>query len=226
MEPVGLVIFDCDGVLVDSELIGCRVEAEALTRAGFRVTPEEILERFTGVTSSETFRTLEQEQGRRLPEGFAQHVGAAIREAFARELQAIAGIHAALERITLPVCVASSSSPARLGHSLRLVRLFERFTPHIFSAHAVRRGKPAPDLFLHAAERMRMPPARCLVIEDSVFGVHAGVAAGMRVLGFTGGSHCSPGHPERLRDAGAERIFAEMNLLPDLLAGTARTAVL
>jgi HAD superfamily hydrolase (TIGR01509 family) len=217
-EPVDLLIFDCDGVLIDSEVIGCRIEAEALTGAGLRITLEEILDRFTGVTSKETFRTLQREQGRRLPADFAQRVGAAIRAAFERELMAIAGIHAALERIHLPVCVASSSSPARLEHSLRVTRLFERFTPQIFSAMAVDRGKPAPDLFLYAAERMATLPARCLVIEDSIAGVQAGVAAGMRVLGFTGGSHCAPDHAERIRSAGAERTFADMTLLPALLA--------
>jgi HAD superfamily hydrolase (TIGR01509 family) len=219
--PIDLLIFDCDGVLIDSELIGCRVEAEALTGAGLRITLEEILERFTGITSKETFRTLEEEQGRRLPAGFAQRVGAAIRTAFERELRAIAGIHAALERIEVPVCVASSSSPARLEHSLRVTRLFERFTPRIFSTTAVGRGKPAPDLFLYAADRMATAPARCLVIEDSIPGVQAGVAAGMRVLGFAGGSHCAPDHALRLRDAGAARTFADMTLLPCLLAATA-----
>jgi HAD superfamily hydrolase (TIGR01509 family) len=219
--PLELVIFDCDGVLIDSELIGCRIEAEALRRAGLRITLEEILERFTGVTSKETFQTLEREQGRRLPANFAQRVGAEIRTAFERELVAIAGIHAALARIELPVCVASSSSPARLEHSLRVTRLFERFTPWIFSATAVGRGKPAPDLFLHAAERMATPAAGCVVIEDSLPGVQAGVAAGMRVLGFTGASHSRPGHAERLRAAGATRTFADMTQLPDLLATSA-----
>ena len=219
--PFELVIFDCDGVLIDSELIGCRVEAEALSQAGLRITLEEILERFTGVTSKETFRTLEREQGRRLPADFTQRVGAAIRAAFERDLVAIAGIHAALARIEVPVCVASSSSPARLEHSLKVVRLFERFTPRIFSATAVGRGKPAPDLFLHAAQRMATPPARCVVIEDSIPGVQAAVAAGMRVLGFTGASHCSPDHPDRLRAAGAAQTFADMTLLPSLLAASA-----
>ena len=218
---IALVIFDCDGVLIDSELIGCRVEVEALTRAGLRITLEEILERFTGITSKETFRTLEREQGRQLPADFAQRVGVATRAAFERELVAIAGIHAALERIALPVCVASSSSPARLEHSLRVTRLFERFTPRIFSAVTVGRGKPAPDLFLHAAARMATPPARCLVVEDSIPGVQAGVAAGMRVLGFTGGSHCAPDHSLRLLAAGAARAFADMTLLPGLLAAGA-----
>jgi HAD superfamily hydrolase (TIGR01509 family) len=214
-----LVIFDCDGVLVDSELIGCRVEAEELTRLGLDITAEQILERFTGATAAETFRTLEAEHGQALPEGFVPRVKEAIRAAFTRELRAVAGVAAALEQIALPMCVASSSDPARIEHSLRLVGLFERFAPHIFSASAVERGKPAPDLFLYAARRMATPPRHCVVIEDSSRGAQAGVAAGMRVLGFAGGSHCRPGHDERLRAAGAERVFADMSQLPGLIAG-------
>jgi HAD superfamily hydrolase (TIGR01509 family) len=221
MRPTELVIFDCDGVLVDSELIGCRIEAEELSRLGLAITGEEILERFAGATAAETFRTLEAEHGQPLPADFVPRVKAAILAAFGRELQAIAGIAAALERITLPVCVASSSDPARIEHSLAVVGLLERFAPHIFSAAAVERGKPAPDLFLHAARCMDTPPGRCVVIEDSVRGVQAGVAAGMRVLGFAGGSHCRPGHDQRLRAAGAERVFANMTRLPELIAGRA-----
>jgi HAD superfamily hydrolase (TIGR01509 family) len=213
-----LVIFDCDGVLVDSEVIGCRVEAEELGRVGIGVTAAQILERFTGATAAETFRTLEAEHGLKLPEGFVLRVKNAILAAFTAELRAIEGVAAALERIALPVCVASSSDPARIEHSLKTVGLLERFAPHIFSASAVARGKPAPDLFLHAAARMGVAPAHCVVIEDSLRGVEAGVAAGMRVLGFAGGSHCRPGHDERLRAAGAERVFADMARLPELLA--------
>jgi HAD superfamily hydrolase (TIGR01509 family) len=217
-EPVALLIFDCDGVLVDSEPIGCRVEADLLSAAGFAITPEEILARFTGVTAHETFRTLEAERGRRLPEGFEARVRQETRAAFARELAAIAGVALALERIALPVCVASSSDPARIEHSLAVTGLLGRFAPHLFSAAAVARGKPAPDLFLHAAARMTTPPARCLVIEDSLAGVRAAVAAGMRCFGFTGGSHCPPDHAACLAAAGAMRTFASMSELPDLLA--------
>ena len=219
MPRTGLVIFDCDGVLVDSELIGCRVEALALSRLGLAITAEEILERFTGATAAETFRTLEAEHGQPLPEDFVPQVKEAIRAAFTRELRAVAGVAAALDQIALPMCVASSSDPARIEHSLRLVGLFERFAPHVFSASAVERGKPAPDLFLYAARRMATPPRHCVVIEDSSRGAQAGVAAGMRVLGFAGGSHCRPGHDERLRAAGAERVFANMSQLPGLIAG-------
>jgi HAD superfamily hydrolase (TIGR01509 family) len=214
-----LVIFDCDGVLVDSEVIGCRVEAEELGRVGIGVTAAQILERFIGATAAETFRTLEAEHGRKLPEGFVLRVKDAILAAVTAELRAIEGVAAALERIALPVCVASSSDPARIEHSLKTVGLLERFAPHIFSASAVARGKPAPDLFLHAAARMGVAPAHCVVIEDSLRGVEAGVAAGMRVLGFAGGGHCGLGHGERLRAAGAERVFAQMALLPELIAG-------
>jgi HAD superfamily hydrolase (TIGR01509 family) len=217
-EPVELVIFDCDGVLVDSELIGCRVEAEELSRAGFPITADEILRRFTGITARETFRTLEAERGRPLPEGFDERVRQEIRAAFARELAAVAGVALALGRIALPVCVASSSDPARIEHSLKVTGLLERFAPHLFSAAVVARGKPAPDLFLHAAARMATPPTRCLVVEDSVAGVQAAVAAGMRVLGFTGASHCPPDHAACLETAGAMRTFAAMPELPDLLA--------
>jgi HAD superfamily hydrolase (TIGR01509 family) len=217
-EPVELVIFDCDGVLVDSELIGCRVEAEELSRAGFAITADEILRRFTGITARETFRTLEAERGQRLPEGFDERVRQEICAAFAQELAAVAGVAQALGRIALPVCVASSSDPTRIEHSLKVTGLLERFAPHLFSAAAVARGKPAPDLFLHAAARMATPPARCLVVEDSVAGVQAAVAAGMRVLGFSGASHCPPGHAACLEAAGAIRTFAAMPELPDLLA--------
>ena len=204
-------------MLVDSELIGCRVEAEALGRLGIAITAEQILERFIGATAAETFRTLEAEHGQPLPADFVPQVKAGILAAFTRELKAIAGIAAALERIELPVCVASSSEPARIEHSLKVVGLFERFTPHIFSASAVERGKPAPDLFLYAAQSLAVAPARCLVIEDSGRGVEAGVAAGMRVLGFAGGSHCGPGHGERLKACGAERVFTDMSQLPALI---------
>jgi HAD superfamily hydrolase (TIGR01509 family) len=218
MRRTELVIFDCYGVLVDSELIGCRVEAEELAREGISITAEAILERFTGATAAETFRTLAAEHGKALPDSFVARVKAEICAAFSRELQAIAGIAAALERIALPVCVASSSDPLRIEHSLRTVGLLERFAPHVFSAAEVARGKPAPDLFLHAARRMGATPGDCTVIEDSGRGVEAGIAAGMRVLGFAGGSHCRPGHGARLQALGAERVFAEMSLLPELLA--------
>jgi HAD superfamily hydrolase (TIGR01509 family) len=137
---------------------------------------------------------------------------------FAASLEAMPHIDETLAAIALPVCVASSGPPEKISASLNRAGLHGRFAPHIFSAVQVRNGKPAPDLFLFAAERMRTAPARCLVIEDSVSGIAGAIAAGMTVLGFHGGSHCGPGYGDRLRDAGAAMIFDDMRELPGLIA--------
>lgn len=212
-----LVIFDCDGVLIDSELIGCGVDAEELSRAGIEITADEILERFAGTTSREMYAALEAEHGRRLPDGFAARVRALTDAAFAEHLAPVEGVEGVLDRLHARRCVASSSSMRRLQVTLGLTGLWERFTPHVFSAEAVARGKPAPDLFLHTAASMGVPRAGCLVIEDSVNGVLAAVAAEMRVFGFTGASHCPPGHGKRLSAAGAALVFTEMARLPELI---------
>ena len=141
----------------------------------------------------------------------------AIDAAFERDLQVIPGFTRRSTGCRCASCVASSSTLARLRHSLGLTGLYARFAPHVFSAEQVARGKPAPDLFLHAAAAMGCAPARCLVIEDSVSGVRGAVAAGMRVWGFIGGGHCADGHDGRLREAGAERVFDHMPDLPALL---------
>jgi HAD superfamily hydrolase (TIGR01509 family) len=215
----GLIIFDCDGVLVDSEVLSARIEAEELGAAGITISAEEMLARFTGIASRDAYAILEAEQAIGLPAGFGERALERLHAVFERELEAVRGIRAALETIDRPVCVASSSEPARIERSLRIVGLHERFAPHLFSAAMVARGKPAPDLFLHAASRMGVAPAECVVIEDSVPGVRAGVAAGMRVIGFAGASHCGPGHCNRLRGAGADRVLADMAELPRSLDG-------
>ena len=148
-------------------------------------------------------RDLELQFGRSLAADFGARHTARLRLLFEAELRATTGIEAVLDALTGKVCVASSSTPDRLRHALGLVGLYERFAPHIFSAVQVRRGKPAPDLFLYAAARMDAEPAQCLVIEDSLAGVEAAVAAGMTAIGFIGGSHCRPGHAERLKALGA-----------------------
>ena len=156
--------------------------------------------------------------GRSLPDDFHTQVYAEIFRLFAVSLEATPHIDEALAAIALPVCVASSGPPEKISASLNRVGLWDRFAPHIFSAVQVRNGKPAPDLFLFAAAQMQAAPARCLVIEDSLAGIAAAVAAGMPVLGFYGGSHCRPGHGDRLRAAGAVAVFADMRQLPDLIA--------
>ena len=141
------------------------------------------------------------------------------------DLKAIAGVADAIAAIDLPKCVASSGVPEKIRHGLECAGLYELLSPHIFSAVQVARGKPAPDLFLYAAKEMGAAPERCLVIEDSVPGVTGAVAAGMTVLGFHGGSHCLPGHGEKLRDAGAALLFDDMRQLPDLILRVGAAAV-
>jgi HAD superfamily hydrolase (TIGR01509 family) len=214
-----LVIFDCDGVLIDSEVIACRIDAEELTRVGYPISSAEVVARFAGVTARETYATVEAELGRPLPAGFSEQVRARIAAAFETELVAIPGARAALTGLGRPVCVASSSGPEKLAASLRLVGLYDLVAPHVFSARAVGRGKPAPDLFLHAAAQRGVEPQRCLVIEDSVAGVTGARLAGMTAFGFHGASHCGPDHAEALQRAGAARLFADMRRLPALIAG-------
>jgi len=136
---------------------------------------------------------------------------------FERDLEAIRGIHDALDLITQRVCVASSGSHQRMRVSLGSTSLYERLAPNIFSASQVKNGKPAPDLFLFAASEMKVPPERCVVIEDSVAGIAGARAARMTVFGFCGGSHCGPGYAEILRQTGADLTFDEMRQLPELV---------
>jgi len=214
-----LVIFDCDGVLIDSEALAQRVEAACLAEHGFAIPIEEIAQRYLGISAAAMFADLEQRFGRPLPDGFAELLSRRIATLFEAELAVMPGVAALIDRIEAAVCVASSSRPERLRHTLSLVGLHHRFAPNIFSATQVARGKPAPDLFLFAAERMGVAPSACVVIEDSVPGVQAGVAAGMRVMGFTGGGHCAPGHGSRLLEAGATTVFDRMDKLAPALAG-------
>jgi HAD superfamily hydrolase (TIGR01509 family) len=213
-----LVIFDCDGVLVDSEVISCRAHAQTLTRHGYPITADEVLERFLGRSMRQATLEVEAELGRRLPDDFSSQTYAEIFRLFATSLEATPHIAEALEEIALPVCVASSGPPEKISASLNRVGLYDRFAPHIFSAVQVRHGKPAPDLFLFAAEQMQTAPARCLVIEDSIAGIEGAIAAGMPVLGFHGGSHCREGYGRKLQAAGAAAIFDDMRQLPELIA--------
>ena len=219
-----LVIFDCDGVLVDSEVISCRAHAETLTRHGYPITSEQVLERFLGRSMRQATIEVEAELGRRLPDDFQSRTYAEIFRLFAASLEATPHIGEALARITVPVCVASSGPPEKISASLNRTGLYDRFAPHIFSAVQVRHGKPAPDLFLFAAERMQTAPERCLVIEDSVAGIAGAIAAGMPVLGFHGGSHCREGYGKKLQDAGTAMTFDDMRQLPDLIARIGRNA--
>jgi HAD superfamily hydrolase (TIGR01509 family) len=212
-----LVIFDCDGVLVDSEVISCRAHAETLTRHGYPISADQVLDRFLGVSEREARLMIEHETNRKLPEDFELQVNQATLQSYADDLRAISYVGEAIAAIGVPKCVASSGTPDKIRHGLTCTGLHDLLAPHIFSASQVKRGKPAPDLFLFAADQMQATPARCLVIEDSVPGVTGARAAGMTVFGFHGGSHCRPGHVDRLRAAGAAVIFDDMRELPGMI---------
>ena len=212
-----LIIFDCDGVLVDSEVISCRAHADVLSRHGYPITQQQVFDRFLGRSTRQANSEVEAELGRALPDDFHVQLQDELFRSFEADLEAVPHIHSALDTITQTVCVASSGSHPRMRVTLGRACLYDRFAPNIFSASQVIHGKPAPDLFLFAAGQMNVPPERCLVIEDSVPGVTGGRAAGMTVLGFHGGSHCRPGYGEDLRVAGATATFDDMRQLPGLI---------
>ena len=220
-----MVIFDCDGVLVDSELIALGVTRRRLDAAGLRMTDEETRKRFLGQRLDSVISRIESELGTLLPKEFPDELSREILSAFARELKGVEGVRQAVEGLRARLCVASSSAPGRVRHSLRLAGYETMFAPNIFSATEVAEGKPSPDLFLHAARVMGAAPKDCLVIEDSVAGVVAARAAGMTVFGFIGASHFSPlDEGAHLTAAGAELLFADMARLPDLVAARAARA--
>ena len=212
MAEVELVIFDCDGVLIDSERLGVEVDTAVVRELGWPLSEVEVIERFVGRSDRDNRATIEAHLGRKLPADWLETIENRYREAFADRLTPVDGVLDALEQITLPSCVASGATHAHLRFTLGLTGLYDRFAGRIFSSEDVARGKPAPDLFLHAAERMEADPARCVVIEDSRPGVEAARAAGMRVLAFAGG--LTPA--ERL-DGPDTVVFDDMRELPGLL---------
>ena len=205
------VIFDCDGVLVDTELISNTVLAGLLTDAGLPTTLELCLRDYRGRSLTSVMALAEARHGAPLPADIPQRYYAAAEARFAVELSPIAGVLEALEAIDLPMCVASSGPHHKMALTLRETGLWERFEGRIFSATEVARGKPAPDLFLHAAQVMGFDPASTAVVEDSVPGVQAARAAGMRALAFAADTDAAA-----LADAGGE-VFEDMAALPDLL---------
>jgi HAD superfamily hydrolase (TIGR01509 family) len=209
-----LVIFDCDGVLVDSDRISLRIQAERISALSLEMSYEECVRDFLGLGMPATLRILTGRLGRPPPDGWEEELDAAVRDGFRRELTPVPGIVEALEGIELPACVASSGSQEKMRLTLGLTGLWDRFAGRIFSADEVKRGKPAPDLFLHAASRMSTPPERCIVVEDSPFGIAAAKAAGMSALGFAAVTPAA-------RLDGANAVFTAMEDLPGLISGVA-----
>jgi len=216
---IDLVVFDCDGVLVDSEVIACRAVVDTLAAFGQVMAAESIAERFTGVSNRDMYAALAADLGGALPEDFDATMKRHAFELFERELKAIAGLETVLPLLAMAKCVASSSLPDDLLWKLRRTDLLRWFPPAaIFSTALVARGKPAPDIFLYAAAKMGASPQRSVAIEDSAPGIVAAKAAGMTVFGFAGGSHCRLGHDARLAAAGADLVFSDMRELPSLIA--------
>lgn len=216
-----LVIFDCDGVLVDSEILACDVQARALTRYGLTISGAEVARRFLGMSAKDMRAALEIDLGRSLPDDHETRCGEELFGLFRQELKPVAGIAEIIEGISAAGharCVASSSSPERIALALDVTGLHDHFRPEIFSSTMVRRGKPAPDLFLHAADAMGYDPDSCVVVEDSVNGIRAARSAGMRSLGFLGGIHCPPAHGDDLVAAGADRVCRDATELARALA--------
>jgi HAD superfamily hydrolase (TIGR01509 family) len=214
-----VVIFDCDGVLVDSEVIALAVTRRKLSEAGLSLSDQETRERFLGMRQDSVLERIEDELGGPLPKAFAADLAREILAAFAGELKGVEGVRQAVGGLPARVCVASSSAPERLSFALRVTGYEDLFAPNIFSAAEVAQGKPSPDLFLFAAKAMGALPRDCLAIEDSVAGVAAAHAAGMTVFGFVGGSHFArPDDGAGLTAAGAELIFDDMARLPDIVA--------
>jgi HAD superfamily hydrolase (TIGR01509 family) len=213
-----LVIFDCDGVLVDSEPISVSVLLEVIGEAGLTLSEELAYERFLGVSLASTCSILQEEYDLVMTAAALDSLRERLYSRFRANLTAIAGIADALHRLYQPFCVASSGQPERIRLSLGLTGLLEKFEPHIFSATMVKNGKPAPDLFLHSAEAMGAEPARCVVVEDSPAGIQAARRAGMRVFAFAGGSHARrESYRDAITRAEPDLVFDDMTLLPDLV---------
>jgi beta-phosphoglucomutase-like phosphatase (HAD superfamily) len=213
-------IFDCDGVLVNTEEIVLRIELAHLAELGLDYDRDDFVSRFTGTADEEFFARLNQDAqnrlGQNLPSGFRDELTAAARSALLEELQAVQGAGEFIEMWAGPKAVASSSGLQQLYQKLESTSLKSLFGNNIFSAESVARGKPAPDVFVYAAEQLAVPTSRCLVLEDSINGVLAGKAAGMQVIGFTGGGHCGPQHADGLRAAGAQDVVDSFEQLGNL----------
>jgi HAD superfamily hydrolase (TIGR01509 family) len=211
--PISLVIFDCDGVLVDTERIAVRIDVMVLAQLGWPMTEAEVVQRFMGRSDEEMTADIEAHLGRRLPASWEEPFRHLYRQAFEAELEPVAGVVEALDAIATPTCVASSGTHEKIRFTLGLTGLYERFAGRIFSVSEVARGKPAPDLFLHAAGRMGVPPGQCAVVEDSRYGVDAARAAGMRAFGYAGGLA-----PKGSLAGPHTVVFEDMRELPRLLA--------
>lgn len=221
--PMKAIIFDCDGVLIDSEILYHEVQMHKLSEIGLRYDAQTFADRFTG-SGEKLFRKnagadYQKLYNKDILDSFWDELNTYKKEVFSTRLQTVSGIPALLESLSpVPLAIASSSNPVFLLEKLEWTKLKHFFGDHIYSGQNVPVSKPAPDIFLHTMEKMNCKPDECLVIEDSINGVKAGKAAGIHTIGFCGGSHCAPDHPDKLKQAGADEISMSVNDLKQILS--------
>ncbi|MER8976734.1 MULTISPECIES: HAD family phosphatase [unclassified Mesorhizobium] len=220
MPQPDLVIFDCDGVLVDSEIIAARIDAELLTSAGYEISAEEISEVYAGLTFKDIVMRVEEKSRIPFQASLIDKEEQLVDRRLRSDVRAIDGAHAAVAAVAVPRCVCSNSRSERIEFMLEKVQLLPFFAGRIFSSLETPTGKskPAPDVFRFAAEKLKADPANTFVIEDSVHGVTGAKTAGMRVIGFTGAAHSYPGHADALTEAGAETVIRRWAELKSVIA--------
>jgi len=220
MNSPELVIFDCDGVLVDSEIIAARVEADLLTKAGYEISADEIAETYAGLTFKDIMLAIEEKSGLPFQASMLDRAEELVDRRLASDLRAIEGVHQAVASLRGPKCIASNSRLERIEAMLTKTQLILFFEGRIYSALSIpsKKTKPEPDVYLFAADAMGVKPEAAFVVEDSFHGVTAARRAGMRVIGFTGAGHTYPGHADLLTDAGAETVIRRWADFPAVLA--------
>lgn len=213
------ILWDCDGVLIDSEHLACGASAAFCTEKGYPITTENFIDRFVGMNRFQIYAAIEAETGRKLVEGddMAAQMFERLKKIFDEKLKACDGIADILAAATVPMAVASGSSAARLDYSLGLTGLKDFFKGHIYTSEELPRGKPSPDIFLHAAQQLGVAPEDCLVVEDGIHGIHAAQAAGMDVVAYLGGSHMTPALMEKVRAQSPLHCFMQMSELTNFL---------
>ncbi len=217
MSQPDLVIFDCDGVLIDSEIIAARVESELITEAGFEISAEELAELYAGLTFQDIMLRIEEVSQVPFSAALIDRCQKLVTERL-QHVPMIEGAAQAVMSVTAPRCICSNSSAEQLDLTLGVTGLKPLFGDKVYSAKAVGKPKPAPDVYLYAAKQFGADPRNTFVIEDSVHGVHGAKAAGTRVIGFTGASHTYPGHADALTEAGAETVISRWRDFPAVLA--------
>ncbi len=218
MPEYGLIIFDNDGVLSDSEKTGCEIWVEELQKNGIRISFGDFVSSYNGQKAETVLAALERRFGKKIPADFVSVVEDETERRMRESLLPVKGVLETLPLLHLPMCIASGGRPSRLKTSLSVTGLDRFFTAeNTFSSYLVKNGKPAPDIFLYAADKTGFSPSDCLVVEDSVSGIVGAKAAGMTAFGFIGGSHCTPERGTLLKKAGADFVFDDFTRLPDLL---------